>query len=533
MTEIPDDIVGGIKSILDKSKSTQERLIRHDFIQNSLFLFFDDLKFRSIREYTISYRDKYRNKKRFGESRFIRDGKIDLYAFKDDLKIAMEYDNAATLKWKSIEKLFQCDAKFCFGMISGPKNYNSKLNDFYIKKNIWKLQQTFKEHLMLYNDIMDYESYYNLLNKRFWLGIGSAGYLKEFNLKDILNIETNLYYSPLINKETKVSPENVDDSKKHPEVIYVLRLGNNTWWVGKTKYFDKTIKRIRMGKGRRWIMTNGFKAVEETVENGDIIEKTLEYMKRYGWEKVRGTCWHDGLQSYIPKKIKEYVSKQKHDIDKGFAIKETNLNSHEKKIKDQREYIYILKLEKNKWYIGKTNDLTSEIEKHRRGEGISWTKLYKMLSVENVIEGRDQKSVTSEYMKKYGWWNVRGFNWNAQDWPPEELHEQFKEIIDLENAKEIVYVLKLDHDKWFIGNTKNLKWSLDLHNKGNPPWIDIHKIIEVKEITENGDPKSITLDYMRRYGWENVRGYSWRRWDMKNPPHELRKIYKDLRNVDN
>ncbi|GAH86264.1 unnamed protein product, partial [marine sediment metagenome] len=154
---------------------------------------------------------------------------------------------------------------------------------------------------------------FNLLNKRFWLGIGSAGYLKEFNLKDILNIETNLYYSPLINKETKVSPENVDDSKKHPEVIYVLRLGNNTWWVGKTKYFDKTIKRIRMGKGRRWIMTNGFKAVEETVENGDIIEKTLEYMKRYGWEKVRGTCWHDGLQSYIPKKIKEYVSKQKHD----------------------------------------------------------------------------------------------------------------------------------------------------------------------------------------------------------------------------
>ena len=110
MTEIPDDIVGGIKSILDKSKSTQERLIRHDFIQNSLFLFFDDLKFRSIREYALSYRDKYRNKKRFGESRFIRHGKIDLYASKDDLKIAMEYDNAATLKWKSIEKLFQCDA---------------------------------------------------------------------------------------------------------------------------------------------------------------------------------------------------------------------------------------------------------------------------------------------------------------------------------------------------------------------------------------------------------------------------------------
>ena len=96
----------------------------------------------------------------------------------------------------------------------------------------------------------------------------------------------------------------------------------SSWSV---EHFDKTIKRIRMGKGSRWIVINGFKAIEETVENGDIIEKTLEYMKRYGWEKVRGSSWHDGPQTYIPKRIKEYVSKQKNDIDKGFAIKETKL----------------------------------------------------------------------------------------------------------------------------------------------------------------------------------------------------------------
>ena len=65
-------------------------------------------------------------------------------------------------------------------------------------------------------------------------------------------------------------------------------------------------------------------------------------------------------------------------------------------------------------------------------------------------------------MKRYGWWNVRGFRWNAKEWPPEELYTQFKDVLDLENPKEIVYVLKLENDKWFIGNTKNLKWSLDL-----------------------------------------------------------------------
>jgi len=31
-----------------------------------------------------------------------------------------------------------------------------------------------------------------------------------------------------------------------------------------------------------------------------------------------------------------------------------------------------------------------------------------------------------------------------------------------------------------------------------------NKVLEVREVSEEGDPKTITLDYMRRYGWENV-----------------------------
>lgn len=171
---------------------------------------------------------------------------------------------------------------------------------------------------------------------------------------------------------------------------------------------------------------------------------------------------------------------------------------------------------------GKAEDLQTEIEKHKRGEDISWTKLYKVLSVEDVIEGKEQRIVTLEYMRRFGWWNVRGFNWKPHEWPPEELRDQFKGMIEDENAKKIVYVLKLEHGKWLIGNTKNLEWSLDLHKKGSPPWLDLHKVVEVREVREEGDTKTITLDYMRRYGWENVRGHSWRRWDMKNPPKELR-----------
>lgn len=34
--------------------------------------------------------------------------------------------------------------------------------------------------------------------------------------------------------------------------------------------------------------------------------------------------------------------------------------------------------------------------------------------------------------------------------------------------------------------------------------------------------KQITLQYMRKYGWTNVRGYAWSQINLKNPPKDLR-----------
>ncbi|MFX1297145.1 MAG: hypothetical protein ACFFD2_20115, partial [Promethearchaeota archaeon] len=77
-----------------------------------------------------------------------------------------------------------------------------------------------------------------------------------------------------------------------------------------------------------------------------------------------------------------------------------------------------------------------------------------------------------------------------------------------------------------IGKTNNLKKSLDYHEKGAPPWVDIHKVIGVEEVIPEGDEKTITLEYMSKYGWTNVRGFAWKRWDMQKPPKELRKKIK-------
>jgi hypothetical protein len=73
--------------------------------------------------------------------------------------------------------------------------------------------------------------------------------------------------------------------------------------------------------------------------------------------------------------------------------------------------IYILKLENNKFYIGKTDNLEKRKEAHINGTASSWTKKYKPLSVEKIISNAspfDEDKYTIEYMNKYGIDNVRG-----------------------------------------------------------------------------------------------------------------------------
>lgn len=80
--------------------------------------------------------------------------------------------------------------------------------------------------------------------------------------------------------------------------------------------------------------------------------------------------------------------------------------------------IYILKLEKNKYYVGKTNNLEKRKEDHMNGTASLWTKKYKPLSVEKIIPNAspyDEDKYTIEYMNKYGIDNVRGGIYVTED----------------------------------------------------------------------------------------------------------------------
>ena len=74
-------------------------------------------------------------------------------------------------------------------------------------------------------------------------------------------------------------------------------------------------------------------------------------------------------------------------------------------------YIYVLKCEQNKYYVGKTNNPNVRLESHGTTEGSAWTKKYKPIKVMELIKNcddYDEDKYTKIYMDRYGIDNVRG-----------------------------------------------------------------------------------------------------------------------------
>jgi predicted GIY-YIG superfamily endonuclease len=73
--------------------------------------------------------------------------------------------------------------------------------------------------------------------------------------------------------------------------------------------------------------------------------------------------------------------------------------------------IYVLKLEGERYYIGKSNNVTKRYQQHLNGEGSAWTKKYKPINLEKTIKNVsvfEEDKITKEYMIKYGIDKVRG-----------------------------------------------------------------------------------------------------------------------------
>jgi len=101
--------------------------------------------------------------------------------------------------------------------------------------------------------------------------------------------------------------------------------------------------------------------------------------------------------------------------------------------------IYIIKLEDNKYYVGKTNNLERRKQEHINGNASAWTNKYKPISIEKIIydtSSFDEDKYTKEYMAKYGIDNVRGGSYTKIN-----LDDEQKELLqrEIDGANDVCY----------------------------------------------------------------------------------------------
>lgn len=79
--------------------------------------------------------------------------------------------------------------------------------------------------------------------------------------------------------------------------------------------------------------------------------------------------------------------------------------------------LYALKLEKGRFYIGRTEDSIERVKQHIQGKGAHWTRLHAPIGLiecrpcrgsNNQEADQSETLWTLEYMRRYGWRNVRG-----------------------------------------------------------------------------------------------------------------------------
>ena len=98
--------------------------------------------------------------------------------------------------------------------------------------------------------------------------------------------------------------------------------------------------------------------------------------------------------------------------------------------------IYILELENNKYYIGKTSRIDKRFNEHLNGKGSRFTKIHKPIKIYKVykeLSEFDEDNYTKKYMKLFGIDNVRGGSYSNINLNDNQINLLNKELNSKDN----------------------------------------------------------------------------------------------------
>ena len=93
--------------------------------------------------------------------------------------------------------------------------------------------------------------------------------------------------------------------------------------------------------------------------------------------------------------------------------------------------IYVLELQGDKYYVGKTNHTFQRFNQHKSGSGAKWTQKHKvkdLFAFHKDMKDTDENKITIQMMKKYGVRNVRGGSWTKVNMTEAEIKRLEKRI---------------------------------------------------------------------------------------------------------
>ena len=93
--------------------------------------------------------------------------------------------------------------------------------------------------------------------------------------------------------------------------------------------------------------------------------------------------------------------------------------------------IYVLELQGNKYYVGKTNHTFQRFNQHKSGSGAKWTQKHKvkdLFAFHKDMKDTDENKITIQMMKRYGVRNVRGGSWTKVNMTEAEIKRLEKRI---------------------------------------------------------------------------------------------------------
>jgi predicted GIY-YIG superfamily endonuclease len=204
-------------------------------------------------------------------------------------------------------------------------------------------------------------------------------------------------------EELKEEPkEEPKEETKEEEVEKLEHVLNNKIIVfsdfeKSSKYTKKELENILLKYGVQ-IETNITKSTNILVTGNNTSKSTkTEKAKKIGTIEI--ITLDDFLEKYV--NTSEKSTSEKSSSEKNTSIK-TN--------------IYILKLEKEKYYIGTTNNKYFTLQSYLNNNNAAWTRKYKPLKLIRFIEDcyiYEENIVTLNIMKLYGVANVRGGSYSA------------------------------------------------------------------------------------------------------------------------